>query len=342
MSEQQLAVVPLAKAPLLAGAVPRAIVPIDFDGAYRIANVVVQAGMAPRTLASVEKAMVAILHGLEVGLTPMNALQSIAVINGRPVIWGDGAIGLIRASGLLEFMQETFEGEGPSLTAVCIVKRKGEPKPVRGEFSWSDVIRAGLHKKEGPWQTYPRRMMQMRARWPLRDVFADVLKGLSLREEVEDMEREDVRHEAPQAPQQAPVRRAPPAPSNPQPEATPAPTAAPPKHEPKPRVEAPSDGFPGDKPMPGKGAAPEMHIDGLTRPHPKDDPISSGPPPLKDSELKWLTGLRDAFAQCESIEELESAKDSDMMPAGGAVSRQAFDEALALLETHRARFASNG
>jgi hypothetical protein len=61
--------------------------------------------MAPESLDTLEKVMVAILHGLEVGLTPMNALQSIAVINGRPTIWGDGAVGLIRASGLLEYMK---------------------------------------------------------------------------------------------------------------------------------------------------------------------------------------------------------------------------------------------
>jgi hypothetical protein len=178
-----------AKVPLVAGSSPRAIVPVDFDGAYRIANVVHQAGMAPKSLNTLEKVMVAILHGLEVGLTPMNALQAIAVINGRPTIWGDGAVGLIRASGLLEWMEEKFEGDGENLVAVCTVKRKGEPRPVRGEFSWKDAKKANLLTKDGPWQTYPRRMMQMRARWPLRDVFADVLKGLSLREEVEDLER---------------------------------------------------------------------------------------------------------------------------------------------------------
>jgi hypothetical protein len=182
---------PVVKAPLTAGNKPVAIVPVDFDGAYRIANVVVTAGMAPKTLQSVEKAMVAILHGLEVGLTPMNALQSIAVINGRPTIWGDGAIGLIRASGLLEYMKEFYENEDDPLKmkAVCIVKRKGEPEPVRGDFSMADAKKAGLLSKEGPWQTYPKRMLKMRARWPLRDTFADVLKGLALKEEVEDQER---------------------------------------------------------------------------------------------------------------------------------------------------------
>ena len=46
--------------------------------------------------------MIAIMHGLEVGLSPLSALQRIAVINGRPTIWGDGALALVKASGLCE------------------------------------------------------------------------------------------------------------------------------------------------------------------------------------------------------------------------------------------------
>src|ERR1700675_1915912 len=46
---------------------------------------------------------------------------------------------------------------------------------------------ARLTQKEGPWQSYPRRMLKMRARsWTIRDGFADVLRGLHIREEVDD------------------------------------------------------------------------------------------------------------------------------------------------------------
>lgn len=174
---------------MTAGGAVRAIVPQDFEGAWRIASAVCKAQMAPRGLDTPEKAMVAIMHGLEVGLTPMNALQSIAVVNGRPTIWGDGAIGLARASGLLEWMEEKYEGAEyeDGFKAICIVKRKGEPKPTRSEFSVADAKKAGLWGKQGPWQQYPKRMLQMRARaFALRDGFADVLKGLSIKEEVED------------------------------------------------------------------------------------------------------------------------------------------------------------
>lgn len=317
----------LVKAQLTAGATPRALVPVDFDGAYRIANVVVRAGMAPRTLQSVEKAMVAILHGLEVGLTPMNALQSIAVINGRPTIWGDGAIGLIRASGLLEYMQETFEGQGDTMTAVCTVKRKGEPKPVRGEFSYADAKKAGLLSKEGPWQTYPRRMMQMRARWPLRDVFADVLKGLHLREEVEDMDRQD-------APAEPERRRVPPPPPV---EGTTAPAEVAPaaviekiEERQDPISTGPASGFPGDKPM--KAAAP---ADAGELPWELDRKLS-------DDNRDWLRSLKDEFSQCTTLDEIASVNESVMMPAKETTSPYVWQKAVDLMDGHIERINRRG
>lgn len=172
---------------LVAGHRPQAIVPHDMDSAYRLAKAVCMAGMAPKGLDTPEKAMVAIMHGLEIGLTPMAALQRIAVVNGRPTIWGDGAIGLVRGSGICEWVKERIEGEGDNRIAVCEAKRKGDPESIRRTFGVADAKRAGLWGKTGPWQQYPERMLQMRARaFSLRDGFADVLGGLYLQEELDN------------------------------------------------------------------------------------------------------------------------------------------------------------
>jgi hypothetical protein len=173
---------------LTSGSPVRAIVPQDFDSAWRIANAVVVAGMAPRELGNAERCTIAILHGLEVGLPPMAALQSIAVINGRPTIWGDGAMALVQSSGKLETIKETVEGEGDKRVAICRAIRKGDPEPKIGRFSVQDATLAGLWGKAGPWKQYPNRMLQMRARaFCLRDAFADVLRGLGIAEEVRDI-----------------------------------------------------------------------------------------------------------------------------------------------------------
>lgn len=182
-----IAKIDAARPQLVAGARPTAIVPTSMDEAYRLANAVCEAGMAPRGLDTPAKAMIAIMQGLEVGLTPMASMQRIAVVNGRPTIWGDAAMGLVRASGLCEWVRERVDGAGDQRVALCEAKRKGEPEAIIGRFSVADAKTAGLWGKSGPWQQYPARMLQMRARaFALRDGFADVLGGMYVREEIED------------------------------------------------------------------------------------------------------------------------------------------------------------
>lgn len=190
MSDKQ--VVPIQQQPrpaLVAGGAGGAIVPRDIEQAFRLATAIAHAGMAPKSYANdANKIMVGILHGMEVGLTPMAALQSIAVINGMPSVWGDGALALVRGSGLLEGISETVEGEGDAMTAVCVLRRKGEREPIVGRFSIANAKKAKLHGKAGPWQEYPERMLKMRARsFAIRDGFADVLRGLHVAEEARDM-----------------------------------------------------------------------------------------------------------------------------------------------------------
>lgn len=185
-------------APLVAsGNRPVSIVPTDMDQVWRFATIVAKSGMAPKGMEKPEAICVAIMHGLEVGLKPLMALQRIAVINGRPSIWGDGAIGLVRASGLCEYVSEVLTGDGELMVAVCRTKRKGEKDIIERSYSVADAKKAGLWGKAGPWQTSPKRMLQMRARgFALRDGFADVLGGLYIAEELDDLDTEERQNRA--------------------------------------------------------------------------------------------------------------------------------------------------
>ena len=54
-------------------------------------------------------------------------------------------------------------------------------------FSKEKAMNAKLWGKDGPWKTYPERMLKMRARgFALRDAFADRLKGIITAEEARD------------------------------------------------------------------------------------------------------------------------------------------------------------
>jgi len=157
--------------------------PQSFEQVMVFAEQLANSGLVPVTYRNKPSdCLVAMQFGASLGLHPLQAIQNIAVINGRPCLWGDAALALVRASGVCESIIETHDGD----TAICTVKRRGET-PQRRTFSQADAQRAGLLNKAGPWRDYPARMRQLRARgFALRDVFPDVLSGLSIAEEVRD------------------------------------------------------------------------------------------------------------------------------------------------------------
>lgn len=168
---------------------PRGLQLNTLEEMWRFAQAVAKSGLAPKGIEHAEAILVALQMGAEVGLTPMASLQNIAVINGRPAIWGDAMIGVCRASGVFDegAFEEFTEGTGDTLKAVCVVRRLPNGKPVRREFTMAQAKKAGLWGKSGPWSSYPERMMQMRARsWALRDCFSDFLRGLRIVEEEQD------------------------------------------------------------------------------------------------------------------------------------------------------------
>lgn len=150
-------------------------------------------GLAPKGMERPETIIVAIGAGRTLGLEPFQAMQSIAVINGRPSLWGDALLGLVEASGLLEDRQQGIEGEGENRKGWFETKRKGRSGFIRSEFSVADAKKAKLWGKSGPWTDYPDRMLLNRARaFNLRDQFPDVLKGLHVAEESVDIEQDRV------------------------------------------------------------------------------------------------------------------------------------------------------
>lgn len=162
------------------------IIPQTIEEVFRIATAVAKSGLAPNGMNTAEKLTVAIMHGMEIGLPPMQSIQKIAVVNGRPTVWGDAIPALIQSKGFR--LRERMDGQGDARTAHCeVVRPDGEV--IARQFSVADAKTAGLWGKVGPWKSYPDRMLQMRARgYAARDGAADVLMGLYLREEAEDDE----------------------------------------------------------------------------------------------------------------------------------------------------------
>ena len=166
----------------------RGFAPANLTEAIQFSDLLASSSIVPKAYqGKPQDILVCVQWGYEMGLAPMQALQNIAVINGKPSVFGDAAMALVQSSSVCEDVEEFFENEGsPNPVAVCVAKRKGR-KPVIAKFSVEDAKRAGLWGKQGPWSAYPKRMMQMRARgFALRDAFPDVLKGMITAEEAQD------------------------------------------------------------------------------------------------------------------------------------------------------------
>ena len=185
-----------------------------YQEAMEFSSLIAKSQFAPGPLRGrPEDCFLAMQFGGEIGLKPLQSLQNVSVINGKPSIWGDAALALVKCASDFEAIHEFFEEDSRgTLTAFCTVKRKSEEAQTRS-FSVDDAKQAGLWGKHGangyptPWVTYPKRMLQMRARsFALRDVFPHVLKGLILAEEAMDYidvepEREQPQPQAPQTQQ---------------------------------------------------------------------------------------------------------------------------------------------
>ena len=165
--------------------------PNSLQEAMQLAELMANSQMVPKDFQGMPgNVLVAVQMGAEIGLPPMQAIQNIAVINGRPALWGDAVKAVILGSHLCEKFEETFDEQ--AMVATAVVKRKGHNEVI-ATFSQVDAVKAGLWTKAGPWTQYPKRMLQMRARgFAARDVFADVLKGLSVAEEQLDIAEKDV------------------------------------------------------------------------------------------------------------------------------------------------------
>ena len=160
--------------------------PSNLQEAIQFAEILAKSTIVPKHYQNKSgDILVAVQMGAELGLKPIQALQNIAVINGKPSVYGDALLALVQINPVFESIKESFDEE--INTAYCTVKRKGESE-YKVSFNQEDAKKAGLWGKSGPWTTYPKRMLQMRARgFALRDKFADVLGGLITAEEARDI-----------------------------------------------------------------------------------------------------------------------------------------------------------
>lgn len=113
-------------------------------------------------------------YGMEMGLGPATALQSVTVINGSPALTA-GAIAS-KLSSHPEYDYEVTEHTEERCTIVVFRFKRGEWRPCPpSTFTMQDAQTAGL-VRQGPWKAYPKNMLFARAltnaaRWHAAEVF---------------------------------------------------------------------------------------------------------------------------------------------------------------------------
>lgn len=230
------------QAALVGGGQVMAIVPQTFEETFRVARAVVAANLAPSALIgkltgddAASAVAVAIMSGAELGLKPMVALRSFTVINGKPALYGDGLINVVRQSGRVAYLRTGCDERDGQMVGFCEAKRNDTGEEKRVEFSQNDAIRAGLWPSSAtvrrkvwdnnqqvwkdvpndtPWARFPQRMLAWRAAgYCLRELFGDVLGGIRDEFEAREIdEAESMRDVTPEASLTPPSPPSPPSP----------------------------------------------------------------------------------------------------------------------------------
>lgn len=125
-----------------------------------------------------EACFIAMIYGRGLGLGALQALQGIAVINGKPSVYGDTFWAVICSHPEFVDCEEDVTDD----RAEIVLTRRNR-KPWTGGFSMAEAKLAKLTDKDGPWKQYPKGQLLWRARHRgAVALFSDALKGILPRE----------------------------------------------------------------------------------------------------------------------------------------------------------------
>lgn len=158
--------------------------PSPFAELKEQATLAFKSGLLPRSVDSVEKAIIIALAGKELGLSPMQALSGIYVVNGMFALRGATMLRLIyeRVPGA----QITVLTKPEKSSTECEVEmQRPHGKAQRFRYTIQDAQRGGFASKP-IWQQHTATMLRWAAiRTGARIVFADAIAGCYMEDEIE-------------------------------------------------------------------------------------------------------------------------------------------------------------
>jgi hypothetical protein len=163
--------------------------PRDLPSAITLARMIATSPLCPMALRGREAdVLLVMMTGAEIGLTTMQSLRNIYVVEGRIGM----SAALIRGRCQKHAECELFEiAEADGAHAVVEVKKRGWSERRLVSWSLEDAERAGLLKDDRPdslWQRWPQEMCVARATTRAASMyFPDITAGLLSEEELRDV-----------------------------------------------------------------------------------------------------------------------------------------------------------
>lgn len=183
------------------------LIPTSIGEVQTLATALARSEVIPKALRQKpDDVFVVIMTGLELGLSPLQAVNNISIISGNLSLKANLQLAIVRQSGLLAYWDEGFDDTAKNQDdwfGWAEVSRQGIPDPddpkklkvFRREFGVRHAKRVRTYEnnrditldQKSNYQNWPDRMYPYRARsWVLEAVFGDILKGLPATEGLVD------------------------------------------------------------------------------------------------------------------------------------------------------------
>ena len=171
------------------------LMPQTQEAKFQMACTLAKSGLIPQGLNTPEKVFVALQWGHELGLSPMVAVNNVAVINGKPTLSADIMAAVVKRSpeyGGIKWLEMSDKKAECEITRIL---PNGEKEVQKSCFTIQDAQNAGLAGRD-VWRKYPKRMLKHRClSYGLKDMFPDLLAGLYDPEEMESITPEEKKPE---------------------------------------------------------------------------------------------------------------------------------------------------
>lgn len=142
-------------------------------------------GIIPSTLrGKPADVMVILMTGHELGLSPMQSLRGLHVVEGKPVLSAELIVGLVKRSPACRWLRMV---ESTDAIATYETLREGEPEPTR--LSWTiDQAKTAKLTGKNNWAGHPAAMLRARCAAALcRAVYPDVMMGILETDEADEL-----------------------------------------------------------------------------------------------------------------------------------------------------------